>query len=271
MENEDIIKVLKDAADNVVRKADGLEQILNKKESFLSKAKKYIFNYWLFLILIVLLAINICLNISHAIIDNQNLILAFVGILATFIVVSNYAQVKDIERAFNKKENELNKKIENIENSNKNTLNKIDSLRSEAEEFKYNINNKIPDIYNFFRSVNCFTDALRLFNSPAFDENYKSYFISILDSLFDSLTYYNRIKNEMDKRFDKDANDSMRIVYILKVIEKVKKLNKGEKLNVNFESYSKWNFGLDYIGKESEKNTIHEFIKSINCMSPYPE
>jgi hypothetical protein len=40
-------------------------------------------------------------------------ILAFVGILATFIVVSNYAQVKEIENKFYKRENELDQKINN--------------------------------------------------------------------------------------------------------------------------------------------------------------
>jgi len=43
------------------------------------------------------------------------IVLGFVGILATFIVVSNYAQVKDIERKFDKKIKEVDKRIEKLD------------------------------------------------------------------------------------------------------------------------------------------------------------
>jgi len=43
---------------------------------------------------------------------NTAIILAFVGILATFVVVSNYAQLKDIENKFDKKIKEVQSKID---------------------------------------------------------------------------------------------------------------------------------------------------------------
>ena len=50
-------------------------------------------NYWLLIISIVLIVVSISLNISTTVITDASIVLVFVGILATFVVVSNYAQV----------------------------------------------------------------------------------------------------------------------------------------------------------------------------------
>jgi hypothetical protein len=52
------------------------------------------------IIIIVLLGIDICLHIDLVTITDQNIILTFIGILATFVVVSNYWQVKSIQDEF---------------------------------------------------------------------------------------------------------------------------------------------------------------------------
>jgi flagellar motor component MotA len=44
--------------------------------------------------------------------NNETLILTFVGILATFIVISNYAQVKDIESKLEKKSKALEERLD---------------------------------------------------------------------------------------------------------------------------------------------------------------
>jgi len=48
---------------------------------------------------------------DFGIIDEKGIVLTLIGVLATFIVVSNYMQVKEIENKFNKQIYETNKKI----------------------------------------------------------------------------------------------------------------------------------------------------------------
>jgi hypothetical protein len=74
----------------------------NKKNSRIVSFFKDVRCYTLLAcILIVFLGVDISMHISNSIIDNQNIVLTFVGILATFVVVSNYMQVKEIENKFN--------------------------------------------------------------------------------------------------------------------------------------------------------------------------
>jgi uncharacterized membrane protein (DUF485 family) len=71
------------------------------------------------------------------------IVLAFVGIAATFVVVSNYAQVKDIENKFEQKilkiDSELDKKTEELQKNN-------------DEQIKQSLNNSffIMALENFF-------------------------------------------------------------------------------------------------------------------------
>ncbi|MDR1542866.1 MAG: hypothetical protein LBS50_00355 [Prevotellaceae bacterium] len=110
MENE--LEILTKQNEQVIKKVDDLSKFLTKKETFLSKLQKLISNFWVVFILICLLVIDIAFHISHSVFDSQNLVLGFVGILATFIVVSNYMQVKEIEKVFDKKNIELQSKID---------------------------------------------------------------------------------------------------------------------------------------------------------------
>ena len=57
-------------------------------------------NNWLLGMLILLVGIDICCHISYSVVESENIVLLFVGILATFVVVSNYIQVKEAERKF---------------------------------------------------------------------------------------------------------------------------------------------------------------------------
>jgi hypothetical protein len=68
--------------------------------------KNYI--YSLFGISIILIFISITLNISQYIVTDESIVLLFIGILATFIVVSNYSQVSDIK-------SNIDNKIEKLE------------------------------------------------------------------------------------------------------------------------------------------------------------
>jgi len=91
-------------------------------------------NYWLFGTSLVLLGVSIFLNCGVIDGNNVTLVLGFVGILATFIVVSNYAQVQEIKREFEKEKKNLEKFVKNL-NSNEYHSAAVLSNIPEKEEF----------------------------------------------------------------------------------------------------------------------------------------
>jgi hypothetical protein len=157
MENE-IIKSITESNEKVIQKAKELEKLI-KDKSFLYYIKTFIrilssSNWFLFTISIILLGSSVWLNISHIIIDNQNIVLGFIGIIATFVVVGNYFQVKEIEGKFESKtkeiERQFEKKVEDIETKTKEIEGKFESktediegkfekIREESESFKKNL------------------------------------------------------------------------------------------------------------------------------------
>ena len=57
-----------------------------------------------------MLGISISLNISDAVITNESIVLAFIGVLAKFIIVGNFAQVSEIRNIIENKINSLEHK-----------------------------------------------------------------------------------------------------------------------------------------------------------------
>lgn len=57
-----------------------------------------------------MLGVSIALNINEIVIGSESIVLTFIGILATFVVMSNYAQVKDVERKNEEQVKELERK-----------------------------------------------------------------------------------------------------------------------------------------------------------------
>ena len=53
--------------------------------------------HWLTGLAIILLVLSICFNIGRIEVNDVSIVLAFIGVLATFVVVSNYAQVQGLE------------------------------------------------------------------------------------------------------------------------------------------------------------------------------
>lgn len=73
------------------------------------------FNISISFIALIIAIVAICCSVDEdVLINDQSIVLGFVGILATFVVVGNYAQVKDTERKFEKKIEEINRKLEEI-------------------------------------------------------------------------------------------------------------------------------------------------------------
>ncbi len=69
---------------------------------------RFLGNHWILCISIILLTISISLNISRITVSNESIVLTFIGILTTFVVVSNYAQVKDVQSQFEQKVIDIN-------------------------------------------------------------------------------------------------------------------------------------------------------------------
>lgn len=87
---------------------------VSQKESKKKDNNKYI--YILFGISIILIFMSITLNISQFVVTNESIVLFFIGVLATFVVVSNYSQVSDIK-------SNIENKIENLEEQQTEILN----------------------------------------------------------------------------------------------------------------------------------------------------
>ncbi len=61
------------------------------------------------------IGLGICCFIEHTIItSNESIILIFAGLIATFIVVGNYAQVQNIKKEFEDRINKLDEQVKDI-------------------------------------------------------------------------------------------------------------------------------------------------------------
>lgn len=90
-------------------------------------------NFWLFGISLILLGASLFVNISNTIITNESIVLVFVGILATFIVVGNFAQVSEIR-------NTTNSQIVDLELKTQKKIDELKILYSKTTEAFEKIN-----------------------------------------------------------------------------------------------------------------------------------
>jgi hypothetical protein len=67
------------------------------------------------------------------------IILAFVGILATFVVISNYAQVKELERKVTDSEGRIGRKVADLEGKIENKVNELSVKQGEIEKMERDI------------------------------------------------------------------------------------------------------------------------------------
>jgi hypothetical protein len=120
-------------------------------------------------------------------VNNVTLILAFVGILATFIVVSNYAQVKEIEKKAEKKAVEIEKSTDKKNNDIICKAN-ANSLIIEANSYR-ELGFLIEEIRRNMPNSEIHTECI--YYEEAFDRGMKS------------IEEYSKI-NQIDAKFAKD-------------------------------------------------------------------
>jgi nitrate/nitrite-specific signal transduction histidine kinase len=82
---------------------------------------------WLLLIVIILLIVSICVNISHIIITSDSLVVTFIGILASIIVIGNFSYVSVIKSEMTKELDNLKEQQKEMDNSLSNILNDLQS------------------------------------------------------------------------------------------------------------------------------------------------
>lgn len=100
---------------------------------------------FIFLFSIVFFIVAVYLNEKyHFGISGDSIVLAFVGIAATFVVVSNYAQVKDIERKYEGEMCKIRGGLESFKKEIKDDYDvKIDGLRGKVENDQDILNQKL--------------------------------------------------------------------------------------------------------------------------------
>ena len=116
---------------------------INELEKQISSSGKKLpcWVYWVWLIVIVSLGLSVSslfIRVGYnwnVEIVSISIILAFVGILATFVVISNYAQAREIKNEYDKKTKELESKFEEktvvVENKFKSEIQAIEKLFNE--------------------------------------------------------------------------------------------------------------------------------------------
>ncbi|KAA6303185.1 MAG: hypothetical protein EZS26_000788 [Candidatus Ordinivivax streblomastigis] len=181
MENEEVAKSVENCTAEIIKKADNLEAILNDK-SFYGNLKRIMGNHWLLFILVILLGISISLNISRTIVDSEGLVIGFIGVLATFIVVSHFIQVKEVKSDLL---TEIYKIKDSLYAKTKEFEDKLD------EEFVKKNDTKIIE-YKLEMYYNMLEGYIIFYNG---DENKNK---SFLNCSMRSLNYYNKI-NEILK------------------------------------------------------------------------
>lgn len=131
-------------------------------------------NYWIFGISIILLGASLFVNISNVVINNQSIVLIFIGILATFIVVSNYAQVSEIK-------NSTDKKVQDLETETKDQIKQLNILFKNVEETKEKLTKTEKNTYL------ATAEAYRLYAIYTYD---KKQFRNSTGHLIGAMSYY---------------------------------------------------------------------------------
>jgi len=115
-------------------------------------------NWYLIIIIIILLGVIIFCSIPKMDIENNYIgaILGFVGIMATFIVVGNYALVYQIRKDFDSSINNLELRIKEFEN--------IDENIKKQDSIWININIMLANMYfeekKYYKSYSNYLNAL---------------------------------------------------------------------------------------------------------------
>jgi len=148
----------------------------------------------LFFVLFVLLNHFVGFGIS-----DDSIILTFVGIVATFVVVSNYIQVKEVEKKFDEKIKDIKKFSTTIEK------NKWD-IKTEVAELKNMVlRNKLESEAGVYTTLATF-----YFESGEFEKSFSVYFAALKNYVsVENHTSTNAILNQMFRSLNNSHNKNV--------------------------------------------------------------
>ena len=197
--------------ESIKKQFDKLEENIKK-----NKVKDILSEKWLLAIFSILFIILIVVILSYFLphkdlfnVENTSLILTFVGILTTFVVVSNYLQVRDIKRDIEKQnlkqQQEFNIKIKNTEEEFKNKINKIkDSINFQKDSSNLNL------FYVYYRQCE-YSKAINRLINLLIDTKDESLFDKILDDVMPTIDGNKPILSKTDKFFINQRLDNLKV------------------------------------------------------------
>jgi hypothetical protein len=221
--DRDFGKEINSLYDKIGKLEKSIKDLKNIK-NFFSKC----INYWILGILIVLLGIDIALHISYKVITSDHIVLTFVGVLATFIVVSNYAQVQETKREFLDKVSGFQIQLQNIRDEfESHYIRRSDVPDVKVLEYKMEMLHSLNEGYIVYHN-----------------ENFKSYLALSMKALY----YYNTINAILPYRLDGI------VLFIKHLSDNTITISESEK-----ESY----LGIAYNYKGYEKDQLIQFIQNL--------
>ncbi|MDR1373176.1 MAG: hypothetical protein LBJ17_08720 [Dysgonamonadaceae bacterium] len=160
---------------------------------------------------------------------NENTVLAFVGTAATFVVVSNYAQVKDIRNEFTKRTDDLQKDYNE-------KLQTVNQLKLNFEELSYKNNYILNDAIG------------RVFELTAENNLKEGFFLNVIQNYIGAIERYNLIKDNKKNRDgaiiqlkefirltewnNYDFKDELDLVYLIGKIETMYYISEGDRKDI---------------------------------------
>lgn len=201
--------------------------------------------FFVIFLLIILIGIEFYFHISYVCITEESIVLSFVGILATFIVVSNYAQVKSIEESTRNEIEKFKKEISELTIRQKQEFYDLsyENIKIEIGLFEADFENKKKeDIEKFFdkmnvyleesnnknihsRIINFCTNILRTDNSDVLNlicfriDNIFTSHLSVKNHTEEVFSLLNSLKNAICVNFKK--NNITNVEYLLFCLNRI--------------------------------------------------
>jgi len=183
----------------------------------MNKMIKWLGNYWLTGIALIMFAISICINFTKIEDSNSGLIFGFVGILATFIVVGNYAQVMTIR-------SEFDEKIKESETKYNDAINKLNSSIVELQSSQIETNTKLTESKGIFY----YNLGLALYSDEKYPSALNAYFNALEFFINSNSTSYfdiNSLEIEELQIFDKISIEDYNSINGDDTINKLKRIS----------------------------------------------
>ncbi|MDR1544370.1 MAG: hypothetical protein LBS50_08210 [Prevotellaceae bacterium] len=208
---KDIVSGNKTTKNEILKENFDVENLIKRIEKLENRTiPKWVYWVWIISILGLLFSLVSILFLNHGnnilITIATTLILSFVGILATFIVISNYAQVKEIEIKFKVENEKLEKRIKIQELNNQENERKIKENQGLS---MYNIAEALLGLRSYDGAIRAYIHSLGAFYNV--NQNYA-------DESFNKIEYFaTKIKNRQIRSSKINNLDYIQMLYSINI------------------------------------------------------